>query len=155
MSTLSLDERQALLALPAGRDLDAALAEHALGWARVIDDTHDYNGVRHNTPVLIRPGETLYSLREWLPRKGSIPLYFFCNRWSTDLADAFAILPTFERRGWLWELHSTPEGLRRFRWHLPDSARTVNAQARGEGATIPEAICRATLAAALGVWGDW
>ena len=84
---MSIDE------MPAGRKMDALVAERVMGFRREVDDTSDYNGVRHGNEVLIPPGETLDSLRDMLPRKGEIPFgYFVTARYSTDIAAAWQVV---------------------------------------------------------------
>jgi hypothetical protein len=128
--------------VPAGRELDVLVAEQVMGFVRVTDDTSDYNHVRHGNEVLLPPGATLHSLREWLPRKGQIPFgYFVTQRYSTDIAAARLVEDEIERRG----LSSEYTGALavRIRGDLWDLLRAT-----------PEQRCRAALVVVRTVRGE-
>lgn len=95
--------------VPAGRELDVLVAEQVMGFVRVTDDTSDYNHVRHGNEVLLPPGATLHSLREWLPRKGQIPFgYFVTQRYSTDIAAAWRVVERLRDQGYRFALKDQP-----------------------------------------------
>ena len=128
--------------MPAGRELDALVAERVMGFVRVTDDTSDYNHVRHGNEVLLPPGATLHSLQEWLPRKGQIPFgYFVTQRYSTDIAAAWRVWSLPQHKGWLLEqggdCQTVYEGWR----DMEDGIWLASAD------TAPLAICRAALKA--------
>lgn len=74
------------MAVEPGRDLDALVAEHFLGW--VWDDVApDYDGT--NKGRVLRP-PCLPASFEY-PPKGKIHPAFHCARWSTDIRDAMQL----------------------------------------------------------------
>lgn len=131
---MSIDE------MPAGRELDALVAEKVMGFVRVADDTSDYHGVRHGTEVLLPPGETLHSLREWLPRSGPIAFgYFVTQRYSTDIAAAWQVVERMRNP----DFRLNKDG---------DWGCSFGGELRfvGLAPTAPLAICRAALKAVGG-----
>lgn len=81
------------------RERDLLVAEHVMGYRRATDDTRDYAGTRHGGEVLVPPGETLASLREWLPRRGDIPFgYFVTEEYTRSPTAARAVEDAIARR---------------------------------------------------------
>lgn len=135
---MSIDE------IPAGREMDALVAERVMGFRREVDDTFDYNGVRHGNEVLVPQGETLDSLRDMLPRKGEIPFgYFVTARYSADIAAAWLAVESLnERRIGVYRLWQVMRNV----WVcelMVDGGNIVKAHA----SAAPLAICRAALKA--------
>jgi hypothetical protein len=114
MSQLTVEQ---ITVMPAGRELDALVAEQAMGW--------NVCGTADNDKAGIAPGQQCSAVR--------IPKY------STDIASAWDVLmkvqdvgslQNFGGFGWRCEIHATGPGTR-------DCA--------GEADTAPLAICRAAL----------
>jgi hypothetical protein len=80
--------------LPAGRELDALVAERVLGWHRV-PQPKDYDGNYGGEPVLVPPGmqtiEQHTGSSYALPPRGCLHLAYFTPQVSTDLIAAWRL----------------------------------------------------------------
>lgn len=113
-----------LCALPAGRELDEAVAEHVLGW-------------KHSPPSA--PGRS----GTWYDRQG----YSFVGllHWSNDIAAAMHLCSAMGKFGWEATIHLMSET------HMVtfDGVDTREAEeAGGRYVDLPRTICRAALKAA-------
>ena len=135
--------------MKAGRELDALVAERVMGWHREVDATYDYDHVQHGNEVLLPPGETLYSLREMLPRKGIIPFaYFVSERYSTEVAAAWRVVQRMRLLGYratvqTWVNSADVIVL----FYKPEDTYNPDRHVGVTDDTAPLAICRAALAA--------
>lgn len=94
-----MDEQAIDWAALTPRARDCLVAEHVMGYQRVIDDTADYAGTRHGNAILLPPGETLRSVQEWLPRRGAIPFaYFVAEQYTQSHTAARAVEQAVMRR---------------------------------------------------------
>lgn len=76
-----------------GRELDAAVAEHVLGWRKRRGPAYDYDGPCEAFDILVPPQITSAEFDDgfiWPPR-GVVKPWYFCKPWSTDLVAAFAV----------------------------------------------------------------
>lgn len=136
--------------MPAGREMDALIAERIFGFRREAAPK-DYDGEHGGNEVLVPPTATLAELEPILPRKGPIPFdYLVGERYSTDIAAAWQVVERLQPDVWV-KLHVGRSFREDFvpivdcyigHYGSPD-AHVVE---RGIGA--PLAICRAALRAA-------
>lgn len=142
--------------LPAGRELDAAIAQHLFGWRwmeRTMPDVKAIALFPSATSDLMNPGnwrdvtdEPVKALRfrDWTR---DIP------RYSTDATTMLAVLEKMIERGWVYQLggevHHQPDAAF---WHhgTPGLLGNAGEGIRAAGDTLPEAVCIAALRA-LGV----
>lgn len=134
--------REQILAEPAGRRLDAWVAEYVMGFRRETVNP-DGNGEHGGTDVLVPPGIDHSQFN--YPPKGRIALGYFVPRYSAAIEAAWPIwlLATrdlFSRRKrfftTLQDIASTSE----FRVVWPDVLAVLDDR-------LPEAICKARLLA--------
>lgn len=89
-------ERTVIGAL-SGRELDAAIAEYVMGFARVQDLTYDYENKQHGNDVLVPPGSRWDDMPK--PTRGAIPLTYWVPQFSTDIDRAFDVIDAMVRHG--------------------------------------------------------
>lgn len=127
---------QQIDALPAGRELDALVAEKVFGWVWVREDTEQPDAV----PYLVGPhGGAFYpSVANKYPELstagGDIPAY------STDIAAAWEVAMRFDSRGVTWNAYD-----KLYQAEVTQYKPETFASGRGE--TAPLAISRAALKA--------
>lgn len=123
-------------ALPAGRELDALVAERVMGWTNIstLSPQGRYFGARH-----FGWHETL---RGSVPEHGRVAL----PSYSTDIAAGWEVVEKLVSLGW----HFTITSLQG-KWHagLTKDIGDVRETAMGHESTVPLAICRAALKAVL------
>jgi len=120
--------------MPAGREMDALVAEHVMGFRREKTPP-DCNGEYGGEDILVPPN---IDHDTWhYPPKGRISLTFFVPQYSTDIATAWAVLEKFR----YYEIKSYP--------HMNVIAEVLNEKewCKATGETAPLAICRAALLA--------
>ncbi len=129
--------------IPAGRELDAMVAEYVLGYRRVMSPPYNYDGPCPSEPVLIPPEISERDAWVCLPSRGVPPLWFFVDKWSTDARDFDGLLHRLRNppigRGTPYELTET---------HGHCHAR-YNDGPVGTGETRMLAFCRALVAWAV------
>lgn len=80
--------------LPASRELDFQVAMHVFGWRLFRGPSYDYDGPCESFDVAIPPTVTDAELESgfiWPPR-GVIKPWYFCRKWSTDIAEAWHVV---------------------------------------------------------------
>lgn len=82
--------------LEAGREMDALIAEKVFGWRKVKGPKTDYNGPCESFDVLIPP--SIDDPFPFYPPKGAVPPYYFCRKWSTDIALAFEVVEALKQQ---------------------------------------------------------
>jgi hypothetical protein len=149
--------RGEILAMPAGPELDALVASKVMGWEPGVHGRGD---------------GTTYPCGRWHLRDTLGPAlnYSACGApvrdletcvdcghedpaWSpsTDAAAAMQTLAALEEQGWYWEAGVTPTRYECRLWLArTEKWRLAIAEARGEGETLPLAVCRAALLAVGG-----
>lgn len=134
--------REEILAMKPGRELDALVAEHVFGYKRVTMSL-DYYGKNGGNEVL-QPQEIseFYNY----PPVGRIPLWYHCKEWSTDISEAWEV------RQWLLDNRGGVR-LEVFCDENPEYCEVY--QGKNEeliqvwAKTSPEAICKAALLAVM------
>lgn len=124
--------------MDAGRELDALVAEHVMGWKRV-DVPKDYDG--QNAGVTLLPATP--SSIGWDP-KGAYALWHFCPYYSTDIAAAWLVVEKLVNEGKVFIVKG--DGLRTGDYPLKWTVLCDN-QPRTDANTAPLAICLAALKA--------
>ena len=130
--------------LPAGREMDALIAEHIFKWRKMRGPKTDYDGPCESFDVLIPPDIEdpfpLYSFR------GSIKPWYFCSKWSTQLAAAWEVVETLGELGYTCVIEW--KGSDRFYAGTAEVNIVKNLYTVGLGVgTFPEALSRAALMA--------
>ena len=88
-----------IIDMPAGREMDLLIAEYFCGYRRTVDDTYDYEHVQHMNEILLPPGQTLDSLRNFLPPSGKISFGFFVTqKYSERIEDAWPLFQILQRK---------------------------------------------------------
>lgn len=128
--------------IEAGRETDALIAEHVMGFHREVAPP-DYDKLHGGNEVLVPPGETLATLEQILPRKGPISLGFFVrSRFSTDRSAALEVVDRLTAAGFIVDLHINAD-------LVVASLIGRNAPhdhfAMETASTLPLALCRASL----------
>lgn len=95
--------KEEILAMEAGPEMDALVAEKIMGWKRVQPPKWDYDGpLPDQGEVLASPCliELINNGEYKWPPKGVIPFTFFINkRYSTDMAAAWEVVEKFTANG--------------------------------------------------------
>lgn len=141
--------------MTAGREMDVLIAEHVLKWRKMHGPKADYDGPCESYDVLIPPGVS--DPFPFYPSRGSIKPWFFCRKWSTDIANAWEVvermpIPFKLEKCWEKAYQIGPEGWSAC-WCTDADCEGCNENSRctnGDDAwaeTAPLAICRAALKA--------
>ncbi len=136
-----------------GRALDTAIAEFVCGYRREIVGP-DASGEHGGGVVLVPPtmGDNWYNT---LPLKGAVPPGWYAHRWHEDEEQALWLLDQrFPAIG--HEVTLVRFGTGGGSWRCTIARRAADAPHLVEavGATLPLAICRAALTAALALRGE-
>ena len=123
--------------IQAGRALDVRVAEHVLGM-RWSDDGHGY--------ASLAPEGSLWSFAA--REDGRVRAAYLLPRYSTKLVDAWEVVEHLRRQGWRFRLQEMPplSGEPGGRGFEAEFARH-GAYRYAHADAVPEAICRAALAA--------
>lgn len=128
--------REQIMALE-GRKLDAAVAEHVMGYRRRIVPK-DVDGKHGGTEVLVPASVDHDSF--CYPPKGPIPFTFFVPHYSTDIAAAWEVVQHL----------ATPDEALTMTYGKGDWVVAVgSAEVVASSKSAPEAICHAALLSAL------
>jgi hypothetical protein len=96
-------------AMPAGRPLDALVAEHVFGYHRE-GVPPDASGEHGGNEVLMPPGVTFAQAEPLLPKKGEIPLWSMCFSWSTNPVPAWTLATMMRRIGYRVSIELCADG---------------------------------------------
>jgi len=134
-------------AVVAGRELDIAVAEIVLQFHAEVapKDAHGNHG---GTKVLVPPGNTLSEFESVLPKVGPIPAGIFVLNYSTDIEYAWRVVERMRSRSWFMEFDNQDGPYVTF-WKKYHRDERIGRR----GKTVPEAICRAAIAALSGPSG--
>lgn len=145
VTIMSLTESE-IYALPAGRELDALIAEHVLNWRKMKGPSYDYDGPTESKDILIPPDITDAQIIDgyiWHP-KGVVPEYYFCKQWSTSTEHAMNLVEDMRLNGIGIDMYSSRDG---YQVIVSIGRKKSMVVAPSVDKTLPLAICHASLLA--------
>jgi hypothetical protein len=127
--------------LPAGKELDAAIAEHVLGHIWLHNKRYGVLRPSDEADLIVEDGHSNYGKHpegHWIGPD---------DKYSTDLAAAWEVIEAVRKLGW-YSQHTDltlDSGTDWWAWHFLNHAPPGNEQVSAYAATAPLAICRAAL----------
>ena len=97
MTQYEITMQRAVIEALSGRELDAMIAEHVMGFSRVQDLTYDYEHKQHGNDVLVPPGVRWDDMPK--PARGPISLTYWVPAFSTEIDRAFDVVDAMVKRG--------------------------------------------------------
>ena len=135
--------RDEILAMPAGREMDALIAQYVFGWKLryVPKDARGENQGFVLVSAVI--SDALDDARIDYPKIGALPTYYYCRDWSTNIQSAWEVVQYFVVRNKRPEIVRGPE----HEWFV--QLDDFNEESAVYEENICIAICRAALLAVM------
>jgi hypothetical protein len=88
--------------------LRAAIAEYIYKWRKVKTPDYDYDGPCESTDVLVSPDMSDTDFYRALPFRGTVPLWYFCKKWESDMVAAWQVVKHLGAQGYSWQANQEP-----------------------------------------------